>query len=159
MDYSDPLGTSAAACEPWKFMWVLPAIDGPVPIGDILFVVAVCIFGSSNPDKSPWDAIDWNSGDKNHILKGTFNKHVSGWKRLGIDPNDGNAWEYLLPILHEVVDKADRITPELLPSGGKIIWYSKTYAEFGVQVAVKIWTDALGIFQKLSDAIPYIINN
>ncbi len=105
-------------------------------------------------------SIDWRSGDRNHILKGTKKKHVSGWKRFGIDPQNGNShnWGVLITILQEVVDDADNQIEYTLSDGSKYIKYFKTYSELGVEVVVKVWVSADGIVQKLSDAIPKIID-
>ena len=165
VNHSDPAGKSTIAEGVKNSLWVLPLLDGPIPLGDILSVIA--LFGvllyeqSQVEDTIPnisHDTINWESGDKNHILKGTKRKHVDGWKRFGIDPDNNNAWNMVLPILQEVFEKADDVQPTLLPNGSMYIEYIKTYADQGVQVVLKIWVDASGLIQQISDAIPYIID-
>jgi hypothetical protein len=112
-----------------------------------------CVLSSTSDD------IDWEKGDKNHILKGTDGKHIDGWRRFGIDPenNDNkNNWIALLPLLQEVVDDADYSYDEVLKSGGMAIYYVKTYITEGVHVVVKIWESIDGLIEQISDAIPYI---
>ena len=43
------------------------------------------------------DRIDWNGGNKKHIISGSKQNgdkhpHHKGWRRLGIDPEDEHAW-------------------------------------------------------------------
>ena len=52
---------------------------------------------------------------------------------------------------------ADDYWEEITKTGERLLYYSKTYIEEGVNVIVKIWNSADGLTQKLSDAIPYII--
>ena len=101
--------------------------------------------------------IDWEGGDKNHILKGTKGKHIPGWERFGIDPKDPKSWATALPIIIEVVEKGKAAAPKLLKDGTWLFQYSKQYIDQGVTVVVQIWVSQDGTIQKLSDAIPYII--
>lgn len=97
--------------------------------------------------------IDWDA-DKNHILKGSGNGHVNGWKKFGIDPNGSNGWKGLLPILKIVVDKYDSVSKKILPDGSKIFYYTKSFGDIGESVVVKIWQSSNGAINKLSDAWP-----
>ena len=126
-------------------------------VSNVVSMVVEAVSDASITSDSISSNIDWDGGDKNHILKGTKNKHVSGWERFGINPNNNNDWNKLLPILKDVVDNADDYWEEITKAGERLLYYSKTYIEEGVNVIVKIWTSADGLTQKLSDAIPYII--
>ena len=171
--YADYTGESAvSALQGWiTTMWWLMTVDGFLPVGDIIYVTGLAILVIVAAIKtirnissfismvsSPSKSIDWNSGDKNHIRKGTGKTHIPGWKRFGIDPNNNNSWNQILPIIKETVDMADDITEEILKNGDKITYYTKLYLNEGVKVVVKIWTSIDGAIQKLSDAIPYVIN-
>ena len=108
-------------------------MDGPIAVGDILAVigyVGLLLSEQSQPKKIvsniSTDTIGWEAGDKNHILKGTKRKHVNGWKRFGIDPDNDNAWSLLLPILEEVVDGADSIESTVLANSAMIVQCFKT---------------------------------
>ena len=168
VNHSDPSGESAVAEGLKNGLWILPLLDGPIPLGDIIAVIGffgVLLYEQSQAEDIistiSSDTIDWGAGGenrKNHILKGTKGKHVNGWKRFGIDPDNNNAWGLILPLLEEVVDKADYYTTTTLPGGAMYIQYFKTYIDQGVQVMVKIWVDAAGMIQQISDAIPYIID-
>ena len=162
----DPSGELTLEAGIFPGLGLLPLLDGPIPIGDVitLMIFGLLLLGEQEQETDPGtkissSSIDWEGGDKNHILKGTENSHIKGWKRFGIEPGDNNAWEILLPILKEVVDKAERYRTMYLPEGGMCIFYYKTYADLGVEVMVKIWIDPTGIIQRISDAIPYIIGN
>ena len=140
-------------------------MDGPIPIGDIIALIGFAglyLYGQSRAQdiitSISSNSINWGTGNKNHILKGTKRKHENGWKRFGIDPDDNNAWNLVLPILKEVIDDADSIKARVLIDGSMIVQYFKIYAEKGVEVMVKIWIDASGKIHNLSDAIPYIID-
>ncbi len=101
--------------------------------------------------------IDWDAGDKNHIMRGTKDKHVEGFKKFGFDPKDPNNWTKLLPILKEVVDNPDSTKgPSAATGGGTFIQYFKYYAKQGVEVMVKIFFPENGGTPRISDAIPYI---
>ena len=107
--------------------------------------------------------IDWDCGDntKNHILKGTNRWHIAGWRRFGIDPDNGNDienWLLVLKILQEVVDDADRYYQEINKNGSTCTYYVKVFVEEGVQVIVKIWNNLGGTIQQIADAIPYILD-
>ena len=104
------------------------------------------------------DKIDWEAGDRNHILKGTKGKHISGWKRFGIDPENkgGNDWLLVLTILQETVDDADAFFSKVLDNGATVTFYFKIYIQEQLVVMVKIWENVEGTVQKISDAIPYI---
>ena len=167
LNYTDSAGKNAIAEGLKNGLWVIPLLDGPLPYGEIIALIAlvgIAFYELSEESYSiPYissQTINWNINDnnKNHILKGTERKHVNGWKRFGIDPDNNNAWGLLLPLLKEVVDKADYSTPTTLPDGAMYIQYFKTYIEQGVQVMVKIWIDVTGTIQQISDAIPYIID-
>ncbi len=140
-------------------------VDGPLPIADfligLLLTVELCSQLANSLSVAPISKvnqnIDWEKGDKNHILKGTKGKHIPGWNRMGIDPNDDKSWALVLPILKEVVEKADRILTTTLPNGSQIVQYYKLYAAEGVNIVVKIWLSIDDLIEQLSDAIPYII--
>ena len=167
VNLTDPSGNSAVAEGLKQGLWILPLLDGPIPLFDILTVVGlvgVFLYEQAQAEDTvsniSSESIDWGAGGnnrKNHILKGTGRKHVNGWKRFGIDPDNSNAWGILLPILEEVVDKADDCESTMLPDGSMIVKYFKTYIDQGVQVMVKIWVDVTGMIQEISDAIPYLI--
>ena len=104
--------------------------------------------------------IDWEAGDKNHILKGSFGKHIPGWQRFGIDPENGDKdgnWLLVLRILKEAVDKADYYYTKTNGDGTLCTFYVKTFVEEGVKLVVKIWNGLDGTIQQLSDAITYLI--
>ena len=162
----DPSGELTLEAEIFPGLGLLPLLDGPIPIGDVitLMIFGLLLLGEQEQETDPGtkissSSIDWEGGDKNHILKGTKGRHIKGWKRFGIDPDGKNAWELLLPILKEVVDKAERYETRYLDDGGMNIFYYKVYVDIGVEVMVKIWIDSTGTIQKISDAIPYIIGN
>ena len=110
------------------------------------------------------DRIDWEAGDHTHIVKGTRLKkkgpsHVEGWRRFGIDPDHPDeAWEFLVPILKEVVDEAERIVERALPDGSLSIEFFKMFGSEGVEVMVKIWISEDGLRVQIADAIPTIIS-
>ena len=163
---SDPTGKLAVTVSIRNAVLVIPLLDGPSPFADIAAVIGFVGFlllydhvqyEMPETQISSGD-IDWESGDKNHILTGTKRKHKSGWNRLGIDPNNYNSWNTLLPFLKEVVDEYDDANQYILPDGSTIVKFFKTYANEGVKVMVKIWIDVSEGIVKLSDAIPYIID-
>ena len=167
-NFSDKTGYAAIGQEAVKVGLgvLISSLDGPSPILDIISVLLLtAVFAGTRPNHAEnrtlppisVDSIDWESGDKNHILKGTGRKHVPGWKRFGKDPDGNNGWEMILPILKEVVEHADEFKEKVARGGGTVIEYSKTYVEEGVRVVVKIWISADGTRQQLSDGIPYII--
>ena len=148
-------------------LWLaLSSLDGPSPVLDIIgALLLTAIWASTRPNYTEnracpqisVDSIDWDLKDKHHILVGTGRKHVPGWKKFGIDPDDDNSWGMILPILKEVVEHADEFEEKIAKGGGTFIEYSKTYINEGVRVVVKIWMSADGTRQQLSDGIPYII--
>ena len=163
LQHIDIDGQSAALVGKLGGAAMLPLLDGPLPFGDVLFsILVICSLGrylrekNAAVSKVTVNSIDWGKGDHNHILKGTNRKHVKGWKRFGIDPDGGNSWPMLLPILKEVIENADKTESMTLLNGNTIIRYYKLYEEIGVEVMVKIWVSADGLIQQLSDAIPYI---
>lgn len=129
----------------------LPAV---VPVVWLLEIINLHKNSPPVVDKSQ---IDWEGGDKNHILKGTKGKHIPAWERFGFDPKDPKSWAMALPIIKEVVEKGKAVAPELLKNGTWLFQYSKQYIDQGVTVVVQIWVSQDGIIQKLSDAIPYVI--
>ena len=52
-----------------------------------------------NSQTITYNDINWDSGDKNHILRGTGHRGGHDWSPFGIDTNDPDAWSKLLPIL------------------------------------------------------------
>ncbi len=49
---------------------------------------------------------DIDDNKKHHIFngsRGSKDNHAPIWKKFGVDPNGGNGWEKLLPILEEVI--------------------------------------------------------
>ena len=164
---SDPLGKSAITEGLKNGLWVLPFLDLYLPIGDLLlslWLISILLPDQQQPQTATPNisshTINWNPNNnlKNHILKGTKGKHIDGWKRFGIDPDNNNAWGLVVPILKEVLEKADDVQYTQLSDGSMIVEYIKTYAEQGVQVVFKIWIDASGVIQQISDAIPYIMD-
>ena len=148
-------------------LWLtFSSLDGPSLVLDIIgALLLTAISASTRPNYTEnracpqisVDSIDWDPKNKHHILVGTGRQHVSGWKRFGIDPDDDNGWEMILPILKEVVEHADEYEEKIAKGSGTFIEYSKTYINEGVRVVVKIWMSADGTRQQLSDSIPYII--
>ena len=108
------------------------------------------------------DRIDWNGGNKNHIISGSKQNgdkhpHHKGWRRLGIDPEDEHAWELLLPIFQRVVDEAKKVIETTLSDGSTIIQFYQIFEDKGVEVMVKIWIDPNTGDARISDVIPYLI--
>ena len=83
-------------------------------------------------EKVKWD--DVSARRKEHTLKPSDDKHK--WKeRFDIDPNKGDSWEKILPIIKKAIDEADRI--ERSPNGPEII--EKYYKYFSdVDSTVKV---------------------
>ena len=167
VEYCDPTGEFAVAER--KGLLSSPGI---ALIETISFYAVVCdlfnhLFNrnddiASKANSITSDDINWNGGDHDHILKGTKLKgrghsHVNGRKKFGIDPEDPNAWELLLPLLKEVVDDADSFVEKAAKGSGTFVEYTKRFVEQGVDVVVKIWISADETIAKISDAIPYIV--
>ena len=128
LQHIDIDGQSAALVGELGGAAMLPLLDGPLPFGDVLFsILVICSLGrylrekNAAVSKVTVNSIDWGKGDHNHILKGTNRKHVKGWKRFGIDPDGGNSWPMLLPILKEVIENADKTESMTLLNGNTII--------------------------------------
>ncbi len=104
---------------------------------------------------NPSDKIDWGKGDHGHIVRGTDNKHFPEFKKFGLDPKkpDDDNWWLLLPFLKDTVNNADKVTSEVLKSGGKVYYYTKNYADKGVELLVKIFQHTDGTLVP-SDAWP-----
>ena len=166
VNYVDHNGKNADALRTWaSAMWWLCTTDSALPIGDIIYVfgfLVCCVdaFSTTRNDVQPvtFHKIDWNGGNKNHILKGTDNKHINGWRRFGLNPQDPNSWSTLLPILMDIVENTSPYDVQQGKGGGWVYYYAKTFLDIGVKVVVKIWVSADGFIQKLSDAIPYIVD-
>ena len=99
--------------------------DGMLPIGDTIvagaFIAAGClslvdagisiynsIFNSPPTVPTLSKKIDWESGDKNHILGGSKNHGGHDWSLFGIGPNDPKGWDKLLPLLKIVADQGQK---------------------------------------------------
>ena len=95
------------------------------------------------------------SNKKNHILKGTKKKHVPGWQKMGIDPDDPNAWTMVIPVLDEVLKKG-RFEGVTLEENGFITSYALDFIKEGVTVVVKVFHSFDGAISRISDAIPYV---
>ncbi len=97
---------------------IFASVDGPLPIGDLVAAGIVVYVGGkwvvnnwssikigakkvwntvTGWFKSESEEVDWDvSGNsKNHVLRGTGDSHVDGWKQFGIDPNNGDNNEFL----------------------------------------------------------------
>ena len=168
----DPTGetetTTIPGSEYW-WLWWLGLIDGLSPVVNVVVAGACCLFGfakfsnkalKQNPQEDKLDSgdIDWKGNDKNrqnHIIKGTDNKHVPGWQKMGIDPNGKDAWAKVLPILKEVIDKGQLVNITL-EKKGFIFWYEMYYVEKGVKLVVKVFVDFATKKAGIVDGIPYI---
>ena len=166
INHSDPLGTDAAAV--WSStMWWLIAIDGALPIGDVIywsvFAAMVCsgieqsINDSSTlpqsilfPSVALSESINWLEANSNHIMKGSKNHEPHDWSSFGIDPNDPDGWEKLLPILKKVVDTGFEMTRNNTDNG-RVIHYCRDYINEGVTVVVKLFINNNGTLD-FSDA-------
>ncbi len=124
-------------------------------VNDAFDYIEGLINGSQSVNSSD---IDWDAGDKNHIMRGTKDRHVDGFKKFGFDPKDPRNWSKLLPYLKQVVDNPDRTDGPLAAAGGggSYIRYFKYYSKQGVELMVKIFFPESGGAPKISDAIPYI---
>lgn len=109
------------------------------------------INGTANIDS---DDVDWDGGDKNHIMRGSNDGHVEGFRKLGFDPRDPNNWNKLLPFLKEVVDDADRTEGPTSVNGGTLMYYFKNFVDKGVEICVKIFFPENGGTPRISDAWP-----
>ena len=120
-------------------------------VNDAFRYIEGLVSGSNKYDTSK---IDWGSGDKNHIMRGTKDGHVDGFRKLGFDPKDPNNWSKLLPFLKKTVEDADRREGPISVNGGSIIKYFKNFADKGVEICVKIFFPESGGSPQLSDAWP-----
>ena len=178
----DPSGYASAIADALRTVGLIVSLlDGPSPILDILVATGLilCVIPQRPakpvrrkvttrpsfvaPPVSMYrisaQSINWGAGNKNHILRGTGKLHVAGWRRLGIDPDKNGAWNALLPILYEVVEKADDVACHVAKGNtGYVYTYAKVYIDEGVRVVVSIWVSLSGEIQKLSDAIPFILD-
>lgn len=120
-------------------------------VNDAFEYIEGLVSGSNKYDTSK---IDWDSGDKNHIMRGSNDGHVDGFRKLGFDPKDPNNWSKLLPFLKQTVEEADRTEGPTAVNGGSIIKYFKNFADKGVEICVKIFFSKDGGSPQLSDAWP-----
>ena len=103
----------------------------------------------------PSEKINWDveSNRKNHIINGTGDKHLDGWKKLGLDPKkpDDDKWKYVLGIIKMTVDNYDSIDN----SSSSLIEFVKKFEDRSVELVVTIYKYSDGTL-KLSDAVPYV---
>ena len=62
-----------------------------------------------------------------------------------------------MKMFQDAVDNSDRIIREQLPNGDRVAYYYKVYEDKGIELVVKIWEQADGTIEKLSDAWARII--
>ena len=83
---------------------------------------------------------DIDDNKKHHIFngsRGSRDNHAPIWKKFGVDPNGGNGWEKLLPILEEVI-KTGTVRPAENDSN-KGMTYTKKFIEHGVEIIVRVF--------------------
>ena len=155
--YSDKTGNNAVVI---TVAGILPVVDGPLPIGDIIAIAIVAtsvaydnglFIQDKNKNKVKISAkdVDWNkSFDKDHIMHGSNKNHEKGWKKLGLDPNDLNSFNAMLRYLKDTVNNADKSRIEYSKNGTMIIHFHKLYNN-----AVYVWTKLveIGDTLRLSD--------
>lgn len=120
-------------------------------VNDAFSYIEGLVNGTEKYDTSK---INWDAGDKNHIMRGSNDGHVDGFRKLGFDPKDPNNWSKLLPFLKKAVEEADRTEGPTSVNGGSIIKYFKNFADKGVEICVKIFFPESGGNPQLSDAWP-----
>ena len=160
--YWDPSGNSPElVAESLNLAQELALADGPIPVGDLI-AAGVLVFAGGvwvwDNKEAIWDGIQWtgraiggwfmsksdrvdwdvNDNTKNHILKGSKNGHVDGWKKFGIDPNDPNSFLKLLPFLKKAVDKGEEAITKL-DNGGRIIEYVHYIKDKAFEMVVRIF--------------------
>ena len=167
----DPSGCIAITAPGTAPVWdaILEALTAVgVYANPVVGIFALCLLSVRTGDRTPIktavasassslalsEKIDWEPNDnrKHHILNGTDGGHINGWKKMGIDPDDKNAWGLVYPILRYVVDNYDTISQFAVENGAHVVKYTKEFAQLGVTVVVRIWVSADGLIQKLSDA-------
>lgn len=100
----------------------------------------------SNSTYKKSDGIKWGAdkNKRNHIAHGSNKNHDSGWRKLGIDPNDPNFYDKVLPILKMVVNTADEIGRKVKVGEGYTQNYVYYLVEKGVKIVVTIYIDKNG---------------
>lgn len=98
--------------------------------------------------------IDWGKADKHHVLNGSKIHGLHDWSMFGIDPNDPDAWEKLLPILKTVVDQGrEYLRKPASGNEGEVVQYIYRFSKEAVEVVVRLFVSPDGSI-RLSDAWP-----
>jgi len=185
--YCDPSGMAidaGTAAAGWATtMWWLTLIDGPLPIGDLAYLLGIgaaaltagyaiykqlqaiapyiemaAALISSTVAVTRWiNSINWNPepNRKNHIINGTNNQHINGWKKFGFDPKGDGGWEAIVALIQTTVLAFDSYR-SWQDNGGMVWEYTKVFATEGVRLVVTLFHSAQGIWS-LVDAKPFII--
>lgn len=97
---------------------------------------------------------DWGKADKHHVLNGSKIHGLHDWSMFGIDPNDPDAWEKLLPILKTVVDQGrEYLRKSASGNEGEVVQYIYRFSKEAVEVVVRLFVSPDGSI-RLSDAWP-----
>ena len=172
--YVDPEGRSPELVQDaMNLARELVYIDGPYPFGDLLaagilvFVGGVLVWDNRQAIADGMERIgrsigglfmkrsariDWGNipeNTVNHLLKGTDGKHIEGWKKFGIDPNDPKSFVPLIPFLKEAIDKGIEMIQNV--GGGRIIEYVHYIKDKSFEIVVKVFEHPNGI-RVLTDA-------
>ena len=161
-----------------NFAQEIAAADGPLPFLDLIAAGIIVFAGgvwvwdnkSAIADGVNWakksiigafkaksERIDWDIGENgiHHILHGTNDSHIKGWKQFGTDPKDPKSFLILLPYLKEAVDKGKETITNLGSRLGRIIEYVYMIEDKGFEIWVKIYEFPDGT-RVLSDAAQYL---
>ena len=98
------------------------------------------------------NGVNWNAdkNKKNHIFQGTKGRHAPKWRSAGIDPNNPNSWNHLLPILQEVFEHGREYLTEAGPNG--TTHYYEYYVDSINRMVVVVIQELKNGLQVLSDA-------
>ncbi len=96
--------------------------------------------------------VNWDVDDniKHHVANGSGGRHRDPWKKFGFDPDDPKFFSAILPFLKQVIDEGTKYN-EVSVAEGKVMYYSKYFAEKGYEIIVKIFENPEGA-KVLSDA-------
>ena len=170
----DESGASSLAAPIWDFIYqnggAISMADGPMPYADLAVIgmgVIGClvsavdwginsinsIFNPPTTVPALSKRINWETGDRNHILGGSKNHGGHDWSPFGIGPNDPNGWDKLLPLLKVVADQGQ---PWNNPNQTKPIpnveYYIYRFEEYSYSIVLKLFNT--GGQYSLSDAYP-----
>ena len=170
----DEAGTQSLAAPVWDFINQNGAqcamADGMLPIGDTIvagaFIAAGClslvdagisiynsIFNSPTTVPALSKKIDWESGDKNHILGGSKNHGGHDWSPFGIGPNDPKGWDKLLPLLKIVADQGQKWNnPNQTKPIPNVEYYIYRFEQYSCSIILKLFNN--GGQYSISDAYP-----